>query len=217
MKRWIPRIPAAAGGGPTLITNGKGPGDSSSSTTPSLNTTGANFIVIAVNSYGPGGAVTVTDSKSNTWTALTQQVAGESKSRLYYCYAPTVGTGHTFNATGGSFYGSIYVQAWAGMAASTFDVENGNASASSASTLQPGSVTPSQANELIITALAFNDNSAGIIAVNSSFAITDTVAFSFTGGSMAWLIVSSTSAVNPTWNTTNNCTNRAATIATFKY
>src|SRR5690242_7960475 len=74
--------------------------------TDAVNSTGADLIVLAVSYYGPDGPPSsITDNKSNTWTALTQQEGASGGVRMYYCQAPTVGSGHVFTV---GIYGSVF-------------------------------------------------------------------------------------------------------------
>lgn len=180
-------------------------------TTTGVDTTGANLIVLFA-AYEAGS--TVSDSKSNTWTALTPKGSG-GVAQLFYCFNPTVGSGHTFSTTPIT-YGGIFMAAFSGATSSPFDVENGVAPGSGTS-IQTGSVTPSLNNELIITGINLG-GSAASPTINSGFTQTDSInansGVSY-GGSLAYLIQTSASAVNPTWSWTNAATNPAV-IATFK-
>lgn len=133
----------------TLITSGKGVGGTAP-TTGSLDTTGATLLV-AVVTY-TGTVTGMSDSKGNTWTGLTAYANSGVTSRIYYVNSntPTVGTGHTFTYTASGGANVINVMAFSGTAANPFDVENGNNSASAA-TIQPGSVTPSKDDNIVIT------------------------------------------------------------------
>jgi hypothetical protein len=189
-------------------------------TTGAINTTGADLIVIAV-SFDGGTTEVVSDSKSNTWTALTAKAdAAANKTRFYYCVSPTVGSGHTFTVArsgGGNNAAAINVAAFSGVKlASPFDQQNGATEDSGAATLSTGSVTPSEANELVVASLGFD--AARTIAVNGGFTISDQQNFS--GGSnygnaLAYLIQTSIAAANPAFSWTTNTT-AAAVIATFK-
>src|SRR4051812_5534959 len=76
---------AASGVGVTkaLVAHAGAGGASSGSTTSAINPTGANLIVVAVASYTVNAAPTLTDSKGNTWTGLTQQAPAQPRSRLF--------------------------------------------------------------------------------------------------------------------------------------
>lgn len=207
-------FPASAGGlaliGHTYGVAGTGTGDGY--TTPSIDTTGSNCIFVAVAHFviTPG---TVTDSYGNTWTQLTEYSGGNDKVYIVYCFNPTVGSGHTFTLHGSNVFGNLAVSAWSGLATSPFDVENGNGGTDPLST---GSITPSQANTLVISALS--SNGAGTYTINSGFTITDqcSVDGSARGVAMAYSVLASATATNPSWGTGGgfDC---AASIASFKY
>jgi YD repeat-containing protein len=84
---------------PALIASAAALGSSNSVTTAAINTTGANFLVIAL-SYSTGATPTLSDNKGNTWTPLTTSaVTGTVTERLYYASNAVVGSGHTFSNT----------------------------------------------------------------------------------------------------------------------
>ncbi len=161
------------------------------------------------------------DSKGNTWTQLTGYNTGaDAYVKVWYVANPIVGTGHTFTVgTGGSVDASAYIAGFSGVVTSApFDQQNGATVASSA-TIQPGSITPTQADCLIICGLSSYDASALTATINSGFTITDQAGFSsgnYFGGGLAYLVQSTASAVNPTWAAGSSFTNAAAAIASFK-
>src|SRR5271163_3787727 len=116
-----------------------------------INTTGANLLVMSTVQNGSGG-MTVSDSKGNTWVALTPQSQFSSdEACIFYVVNPTVGTGHTFQSNfpnSATSSGGLIVTAWSGAdTTSPFDVQNGTGYFSS--TAQPGSVSPNANNELV--------------------------------------------------------------------
>src|SRR5262245_32762550 len=79
-------------------------------TTGSLDTTGANLVVVVFSSYQGGTIVNVTDNKSNTYSNRTvYQFSGDSRVRLSYVASPSVGTGHTFTVSGSGIYPALAV------------------------------------------------------------------------------------------------------------
>lgn len=209
-----------AGSGPTLIAHTGAATGVNGGATSSIDTTGANFAVIAVCWYDAVTASpTISDSKGNTWTSLTRTESNDTGVRFYYTQGGTFGTGHTFTASGTSIYSSIFVQAWSLISATPFDVENG-ATAVVSTTIQPGSVTPGQANVLVITATANNDSALVPSSINSSFTISDSVAVNTgtnVGGGMAYRVITDGSAQNPTWTYSGTFNDASARSATFKY
>src|SRR5204863_2222713 len=80
---------------------------------------------------------------------------------------------------------------------------------------QPGSVTPSQDNEVLVTGYG-GDTNATTATIDSGFTVSDTFAYvggSNMGGSAAYLIETTAGAKNPTWSAG---VNGPAIIATFK-
>ena len=180
-----------------------------------INTTGANLIVAMTSWYHASPEGTLTDSKSNTWTQLTNSSGGSnSNARIYYCYNPTVGSGHSFSYNGANTYPALCIQAWSGAVASPFDQQNG--ALATASTIQAGSITPTANNELIVAGIAAG---TGFTAptINSGLTVSDTGlgGGSAFGNSMAYLVQSTAAAINPTW-TVGSSTDLNAVIASFK-
>jgi len=185
-------------------------------TTSAIDTTGVTLIVVIVNWYAVTTAVaTLTDSKGNTYTGLTQRGNASIASRIFYCLAPIVGSGHTFTVAGTSTYSSIEVQGWNGNATSSVvDTQNGTG-VSTSSTQQTGSVTPSENNCLIVAGMLFA--SSGTVSINSGFTISDQIAYSAPanyGAAAAYLVQTTAGAVNPTWTATS--ADKVSSIAVFK-
>lgn len=183
-------------------------------TTSAIDTTGANLIIISVSQYAGSAIGSLSDNKSNTWTGLTAQAGNATGGnqnqycRLFYCYAPTVGAGHTFKWTGTNVFGTICVAAFSGSASSPFDQQNG------AFGNVPGSVTPSVDSELVVSAVSFGSPATEL--VDSSLTITDKINYvsgGAEGGALAYIIQTTAGAVNPTWS---GGSGSASVIATFK-
>jgi len=189
-------------------------------TTDAIDTTGANLIYIALSRYSLGNPETVSDSKSNTWTQVTTadpDFGGQDKVIGYYCANPTVGSGHTFSSSGTTDLSTIQVSAWSGAASSPLDQENQNGA--TGTSIQPGSITPSEDNELILSAYAVNVfPGTDTYSIDSGFSILDqspgsSAAF---GLGVAYKIQTSATAVNPTWSTNGSSQHQAAKIISFK-
>jgi hypothetical protein len=86
-------------------------------TTSGIDTTGATLLVLGVSDFTGGPGVTISDSKGNTWTALTafSNSAGAMRVRIYYAWNPSVGTGHTFTSAGTGVYTAIAASAFSGI------------------------------------------------------------------------------------------------------
>lgn len=187
-------------------------GTSSGSTTPATNTTGANLIVVAI-SFNNGSSPTVSDSKSNTWTALTSQNGGTGNcTRLYYCFSPTVGTGHTFQVAGASTFSAIAAMAFSG--ALSFDQQSGPGTVSG-NNLTPGAIMPTNDNSLLVTCV--NHNSTSAETINSGFSA---ISFPQVNGvtyqlGMAYLIQGAKASINPTWTSGSAGTTPVAAMSSF--
>ncbi len=189
-----------------------------------INTSTATLLVVAIGADDTGANLpgTLTDSKSNSWTALTPKsnATGGAYSIIYYSNStPTVGSGHTFTfTTGTNSYPSIAVAAFTGTPLD-FVAENGNNTAVNVHSVQPGSVTPSTAGGIIFTAVARNADTTPV-TIDSGFTISDQVPHGavWVGVALAYQLQLGTIATNPTWQFPPFLAsdNVSATIAAFK-
>ena len=185
--------------------------------TAGINTTGVTLLIVAAHwrTDGPGEP-SLTDSKTNTWTPLTMRGSSASGVRLYYCQGGSVGLGHTFTLTGGTFQGAIHVAGYSGPSAGPFDQENGAVTSVDASQLNTGSVTPANANSLVIAALSarwwadapFIGSPMTMIHSQLGEAGVDTTS------ALAHVIQTTAAAVNPLWGWFNDA-DAATAIAVF--
>jgi hypothetical protein len=137
----------------------------------------------------------MSDSKSNTWTEIgpAGPAGGQQSGALFYSHNPTVGTGHTFSYTGG--YVSMEVQAWSGSTSSATVLDQDNFSA----TDTPGSITPTQNNELVVTSC---NTDFGSLTAPSPYTVSDNDPDSGAtnyGGAFAYNIQTTAAATNPAW------------------
>lgn len=202
-----------------LIASVKGNG-TNAFTTGAIDTTGADLLIATWSDVLAGSPPTISDSKGNTWTqAVRYNPVGGATSNIYFVWNPTsVGSGHTFTLTGTSQFASLEVMAWSGSQTSStpLDVTNNNLAFGS-TTLQPGSVTPSVAGELVVTHINFGTQGADA-TIDSGFAAAYGDLGSggvYVGGQVSYLVQSVAAAVNPQW-TVGSSTNLYATVATFK-
>lgn len=187
-----------------LISSGQG-----TVTTGAIDSTGADLLVV----LAVGGFLTITDSKSNSWSALTQGTQDFTDCRISYSRPTSVGSGHTFT-TGGS-YMAVLVAAFSGSVVSPFDQENGGVSNDGTSG-SGGSVTPTENNELVIAGLGLGGNGSSP-SVDSGFTIAQSknaVSGVNFGGALAYKIQTTAGAVNPgwTWTTASDAVMRTATF-----
>lgn len=185
-------------------------------TTAAIDTTGADLIVIELADYDGGAPAlsVITDSKGNTWLPLTTYKAGgAARSTLFYCRPTSVGSGHTFTATGTNTYPAISVGAFSGSIATPFDLQNG-ANASLSTTISPGSITPSQADELVVVGSAADSGAHNTIGGGFTI-LTQAVTTPSERVSLSYLIQTTAAAANPLI-TGAAASHRAASIACFK-
>jgi hypothetical protein len=194
--------------------------------TDPITTTGGSAVYANVSDFQSDG-YTLTDatmacmSPCNTYTGLTAQSnTADGRSRIWYNENPTVGAGHVFTVTcTTSCYPVISVLVCTGTrTSSSFDQENGsNASGATVTTIQPGSVTPSENNEVVIAGLSYTGTT--VATVDSGFNQLDATApldaGNAFGGGIAFKVQTTAAGVNPTW-TWMDGTKAAATVATFK-
>lgn len=207
--------------------------DGNDFTTGTLDSTGANLIVLVLSAYdGSGGATyTITDaatgcgSPCNTWTHLTlNQNASNTTVRISYVKNPTVGTNHTFTVSSSyTAYPSLCVATFSGAnITAPADGDLGTAHTDADTSLATGAIVPAENSELVITGASF---SAG----ESTFAIdwgsgsdpgsiintVDPVAGQHNGCGLAYKIQTGAASVNPTWSWTGSFP-ASANIASFK-
>lgn len=186
-------------------------------TTSAIDTTGADLLIFPVGSWdvNTAGDETPSDSKSNTWSGRTLYEAGQSAARIFDSVPSSVGASHTFTYSDTTSYPVLSPSAWSGAAAVPFDQQNGATGTSTSPS--PGSVTPTEDNELIITTITFNGASGGITPP-TGFTMPDSQEFSSgvnMGFAVAYKVQTTAGSETPTW-TLGNSRAWAATVATYK-
>lgn len=188
-------------------------------TSSSIDTTGGDTIFVVLSDID--GTPTLSDSKSNTYTQLTgaSKVGSGPAVSIWYAKNAACGTGHTFTVTATTKYPSICVQVFSGGDISApFDTGKESGATSLGTTIQPGSLTPSVDNCVLITGYG-DDITSRTLSIDSSFTITDQAGL--VGGQaysvgMAYKIQTTAAAVNPTWTTTTSSNALRADMAAFK-
>lgn len=201
----VDTVSVAGGGGGTV-------------TTGAIDTTGSTLIVIVMTNYD--AAAVLSDSKSNTWTALSDQLTGHALQQLHYCITPTVGSGHTFTATvsGAPTYPMLGVIAFSSGITPVFDVDG--VAFASGMTGQPGSLLSSEDGAVFVAGIcadSFPDTSASISGINQSFVLQESFPYGVGQqliSGIASLIQTSAGSQNPTW-TLSNTADLAMGMAVF--
>jgi hypothetical protein len=191
-------------------------------TTPAINTTGANYELAcgAIAPYAAAGTYgTMSDSGSNTWTVIGNSAwPGYGQVTLFYAANPAVSTVQTFTYTAGAYNNSgtsLAVAAFSGIAST--DQQSSN-STSATVPLASGSVTPTNADELLFNCMEAGNNGPLSSVTQSPLSILDSI--QYTSGSPyladAYQIETTRTSVNPTWNTsTTGFLNMATITETF--
>ncbi len=217
----------------TLVNHGTASGNASSIATSGIDmvTTGPATLLVACSSQDYGIAGAMSDSCGNTWAA-SQNALGYG----YAYYAPVagtscggagVGTSQTFTLTNSSgSMSSLEVAGFANVTAgSPLDTGAGGSGGiqtawHTGSTIQPGSLTPSGPNELVITCTS--SNAGGFdwpVTVSTGFTPTDQVQYSSGnayGSALAYMVQSTATPVNPTWTYQSGIGNIGALQWVFK-
>jgi len=192
-----------------IATVSAGSSDGDNVTTGAIDTTGALLLVACVARVG---AATLTDSKGNSWTALSLTSYGG----IYYSQPTSVGSGHTFSLASTGTFPSVAVAAYAGTnTTSPFDQQSATGDTGGGTTASTGSVTPSENNELLV---AFAGGGATLSSIDASFTIRESVALVSSqhyACALADQIQTTITARNPTW-TFSGATDGRASIATFR-
>jgi hypothetical protein len=176
--------------------------------TSGIDTTGAGLLLVHQLMTFPAGDGSFpgnpgfTDSKSSTWTCLTEYASGAPrKARLCYTCVTDgskVGSGHTIQPTADTdditYVFSAYSVVGNGIGCFVSGTDAGGSSGGGFS-LAPGSVTPSATDDLVVT--SYTENNAGNTI--SSFG-TPNYFGGASGKAAAWIAAPNTSAINPTWN-----------------
>ena len=167
-------------------------------TTSPIDTTGADLIIIF--QVYEGLSPSPSDSESNTWVLAGTPINDTfgDKSSAWYVANPTTSSTHTFSTAGAGGYSVIGVQAWSGSAASPLDQYNGQSDPGVP--FQPGSITPTENNELIVAALCgvVEDTAtidSGFTALEQLFATANNYSLAH-----AYYVQSTAAAINPTWD-----------------
>lgn len=179
-------------------------------TTAPATTTGANLITINLSSAGSG----VSDSNSNTWTALTSQTGSSGTEIMYYSFNPIVGVGHTFST--GTAFSSICVIAFSGVPATLFQQQGANdgGSLTTTATTPPVGVA---AGGLMVAGISFRQSVPDALTVSAGWTITSQVPFTggtFFGNSTAWKLSTGTTDA-ATWTNPITFVGNAQSLAGF--
>ena len=188
-------------------------------TTPSFDDTSATLLTIeAYDLIGLGGnPPTVTCATAGTPTGVhAYQDAGSiMAAEIFYSYLPTTSTTETCTCTGQ--YGGCFVQAWRGTG--TYDTGVTSGAGGGCSGLCTGPITPNFVNDLLITIITCESNSAPTWIFPTNFYEIDNIQYnsgSNEPSQAAGYTDPSTSTINPTWTFGGGtCSNYLPIVAGF--
>lgn len=198
-----------------LVAHATAGSPTSPTTTPPVDTTGANLLVVA-SSLNAAGVSGITDNYGNTWTALNQaNPGGPANIVLVYAINPVVGPGHTVTVTHTVGGASVELLAFKGAHVSPYSgIQNTNFEPSAQPFCQPNGVTPVDPGCLIITAVSTDAPANSFSAINQSFTIRDQQNNGEGSTAVAYLIQVAAATVDPTW-TVGSPAPMGAVIAVF--
>jgi hypothetical protein len=166
----------------------------------------------------------LSDSRSDSYTPLTEyHVVSDVRFRWYYSAVTACSSscGTTFTGTSTASYISICALAFSGTKA-TSPADQGNGNSVTATAITIGSITPGEANELVVTGVGFG----AIVAYGASgptsytyTGVTNTDFVGYIGGlhfgvAVAYWIQTTATATNPVW-TANASSTQAGSVESF--
>jgi prepilin-type N-terminal cleavage/methylation domain-containing protein len=181
-----------------------------------ISTAGANAIAVAVASFNGITSVTHSVGSDGNATALTAAAGNSPSNQFFYWQNPSTGGSDTFTVTStGALYGTACVYIMSGISGIYSSAQNENPTGGT--TCQPGSITPSGSNQVVITAFGVY-TPTGAPTINSSYSTP--VYNSGAGGTAyaeagSYLIQTTGASTNPTWTWTNGASTPACIIAAF--
>lgn len=194
---------------------------------PAVNTTGATLIVAYVsddfNDVSTSG--TITDSAGNSWHHLTSSAGnGHASGGIFYAYdkagSPLVTSNNYTLSYSGSFYASVTFGAFSGTQTGSDPADRQSVNSYYGHSCQPGSITPSQNNELIFAG-DNNESNQSSFSVDSSMSQLDSILTYARGGqpfaqSSSYIIQTTAAAINPTWTNSPTDDDGICAVASFK-
>jgi hypothetical protein len=140
---------------------------------------------------------TLTDSAGNTWTRIAQPGPANNQqwAEMYYSHNPTTSASHTFSYSGG--YAAMEAQAFSGSASGAV-LDQSNSAVTTGG--QPGSITPTHDNELVVA--SWSSDASSNPTISSPYTITDSDLWNggvTYGSAMAYAVQTTAAATNPTW------------------
>lgn len=181
-----------------------------------LNTTGADTLIV-LEQFNAATSGTLSDIYGNTWFQLTKRDSNGSEcgSGFWYAKNAIVGAGHSVSIAGSSTFSSVAFAAYSGCdLAAPFDTEGG-ISVTTATTTPIGTITPSNANSLILSGCSLAQASAGC-TVDVGTKIAETSSAAVYTGALGELIQSGGPTATGTITWTHVSYKSSGVVAVFK-
>ncbi len=200
-------------------------GSGTSVTSTAVSTTGSSLIIIGCEGSSSAATSVTNSGTADSWHLLSSKSAsGGGFILIAYAYAPTTSSSQTFTC----HFSTSQSDSWVAplvvsgtlTTSSVLDTNTG-ATNTGGVTVQPGSITPAGTGELLVTMAvnsADSSNTCSNITINDSFGNEEVSCSVYPDNSdFAYLIDSSSSSINPTWDfISSGGTTNAAVIAAFK-
>lgn len=173
-------------------------GANGGTTSSTIDTTGADLLILAVCTWSASGAETINDSQANAWTLLHNDSQGTPELHWYYCISPNTNAAHDFTCLGTNTYPVIAVSAYTGTGVISYD-QKSTAKGSGTLTIVPGSLTAGEDDCLHVCCQGHDDTN--LATVDTGFTEREDVGYSAgvaMGIQLADLILSSAAAKSPT-------------------
>jgi hypothetical protein len=189
-----------------------------------IDTTGATLIV-AFTAGGNSGVFVMQDSASNAWTTgpIFAQSTLNPTVNFHYVFNPITSATHTFDPEHTAGASEVFV--FGGAGTWTLDQMSGATTHTAGTTITTGSITPSQAGDVIVAGIG-SFQSIGPGLVNNSFsggpgvavgsALSQRLSASPCASLAGYLIDSSSSSINATFSSIPNNSDWMWAIAAFK-
>ena len=197
----------------TLVSYGDGTGTTASATSSAIDTTGANLLIAVVSGFNAEIDESVfSDNKSNTFFVISD-TTGNASSKVFGCFNPTVGIGHTVSYSKSSSYPQVGLYSFSGVDAPNFVFSQNDSASRSSVTV--GSVEATKNNSLFF--LSVTSGPYTLSSVTGGFTTLTNVGgvgAAYMGLHTAYKIQSAAGAENPTV-TMSGSGDLSATMSTF--
>lgn len=142
-----------------LVTSAQAQSSNNNDVTVTIDSTGANLLVVSLSVWKGRAGYSFTDNKGNTWTALTEYGSILPQTKQWYCLNPSsVGSSHSITITGATDGGPcLAFHAFSGVG--SYHSEGGN-NANSTS-VNTASLTPSANGAVLVAIDSYGGSSAG--------------------------------------------------------